>query len=100
VAHILKNDHDDVQHSAVNVAGSIPSSAADEIQIAGKRYMTVERFCKLLNISTRTFGRWDASRTAPPRIRVGKKVNLIDVEKAAAWLSSQEIDPVSSRTRP
>jgi hypothetical protein len=97
VAKSPETHGNDGQQPARIRAGDGKPSTGDEIQIAGKKYITVERFCKLLNISTRTFSRWHASRSAPPRIRVGKKINLIDVEKASLWLSSQEIEPVDGQ---
>ena len=66
-----------------------PPLAGDEIEIAGKRYVTPERLAQLLGCSPRTVARWDAERIGPPRIKVGKTV-LYDLEKLPAWLAGNE----------
>jgi hypothetical protein len=81
----------------------LPSAAltlADtgEVEIAGRRYVTGDRLSKMLNITTRTLARWNATRIGPPKISVGKTV-LYEVAKLPPWLTSRETAPISDKRR-
>jgi len=75
-----------------------PSVAAGPVQIAGRTYATVGWLCERLGISTRTFARWHATRTAPPVIEIGRQ-RLVDLQKVSGWLESHEIGPLPNRQR-
>jgi hypothetical protein len=69
-----------------------PSPAfCDEIEIAGRRYVTPQRLSKMLNVSVRTLARWNARRIGPPKITIGKKI-LFDVAKLPDWLTTREMN--------
>ncbi len=72
----------------------LPSAAptlacSGEVEIAGRHYVTDERFTKMLNVTTRTLCRWNAARIGPPKISIGKTI-LYDVGKLPDWLASRE----------
>ena len=78
----------------------VVSAPAEEgvVVIAGKRYLTQERFAQVVDRSPRTLLRWDDQRIGPPRIKVGAKV-LYDEAKLPDWLARFETEPVRTRRR-
>ncbi|HEV2562264.1 MAG TPA: helix-turn-helix domain-containing protein [Rhizomicrobium sp.] len=62
-------------------------------EVGAGRYLTPKQLAATLHISPRTLLRWDAQRTGPPRIKIGKLV-LYDMEKLPDWLARFETKPV------
>jgi hypothetical protein len=60
-------------------------------------YMTPEELAGELGICKRTLDRWNASRTGPPRVTVGRRP-LYRREAVTQWLRKREED-LSDRSR-
>jgi hypothetical protein len=73
-------------------------AGADEVEIAGHRYLTAHRLSSLLGVTVRTLARWNASGIGPPKIAIGKTI-LFDLAKLPDWLAVREIQPTRSRRR-
>jgi hypothetical protein len=58
---------------------------------------STQDLCKVFNVSSRTWARWDALRKGPPKIKVGKK-NFYRVEAVEAWLAANETPPLAKST--
>jgi len=69
-----------------------------EVEIAGRRYVTADRLATTLGVTVRTLARWDAARTGPPKIKVGKLI-LFDLAKLPEWLGTRETEPVRAAGR-
>ena len=70
----------------------------DKLDIAGHQYVTAAFLADMLGVTVRTLARWDAARIGPPKIKIGK-LRLYDLDKLPQWLSSQETEPVGSRSQ-
>ncbi|HUK11220.1 MAG TPA: hypothetical protein VLX09_25365 [Stellaceae bacterium] len=68
-----------------------------EVQIDHRRYINPQRLARMLSVSVRTLGRWQAVRIGPPQIKVGK-LRLYDLAKLPEWLSGRETAPVRIRS--
>jgi predicted DNA-binding transcriptional regulator AlpA len=72
-------------------------SAAGEVEIAGRVYLTAPRLAEMLGVTVRTVGRWNAARIGPPKIKIGKVV-LYELSQLPEWLSSRATVPVRARS--
>lgn len=52
-------------------------------------FISAEELATELDVSVRTLGRWDAQRTGPPRVLIGRKP-YYRVDGARAWLATRE----------
>ncbi len=59
-------------------------------------YFTEKQLALALDRDIRTLRRWDAERTGPPRIRVGRKI-LYRKSAIAHWLAQNESRPLSRK---
>jgi hypothetical protein len=76
-----------------------PTAAEDaDGVVAGKRYLTLERFARTVRRSLRTVARWNEQRIGPPQIKVGN-LNLIDESKLPDWLAGHETKPIRPQRR-
>lgn len=84
-------------------APSLPTMTEDGVlTIAGKTYVTPERFAQQMRVHVRTIRRWEVQRIGPPMVRIGR-LALIDMDGVPAWLERHQTAPKGeaskSRTR-
>ena len=56
-------------------------------------YISAEELATELNNSVRTLGRWDAQRTGPPRVLIGRKP-YYRIHSVREWIIAQERRPL------
>ena len=61
-------------------------------------YISAEDLATELEVSVRTLGRWDALRTGPPRVLIGRKP-YYRIHSAREWIIAQERRPLRNRSR-
>ena len=59
-------------------------------------YISDEELADDIKVSRRTLGRWDAQRTGPPRVLIGRKP-YYSVESVREWIAAQERRPLRRR---
>lgn len=60
--------------------------------------ISAEELATELNNSVRTLGRWDAQRTGPPRVLIGRKP-YYRIHSVREWIIAQERRPLRNRSR-
>ena len=76
-------------------------ATSGKIEVEGQQYVTAGILAEMLGVTARTLCRWDAARTGPPKIKIGKLV-LFNLAKLPGWLARYETEPVRAvgrRTR-
>lgn len=66
----------------------MPTSSDDSNSVLSG-YLTREELARDLHITVRTLERWEALRTGPPVVRLGRRP-MYCAESVAAWLKSRE----------
>ena len=81
--------HSDLAPSLVQTDFTMRETTAEQPTPNIFGLITPEQFAKQMNVTVRTLQQWNAERTGPPRVTVGRQI-FYKVTSVQAWLETRE----------